>query len=64
MLINANIAEMGEYGRETENFMGFDLIVTNGIIVRTLSCDSDACSKCAAWTWTISPCFILTLLLS
>ncbi|KAE9372155.1 D-hydantoinase [Stipitochalara longipes BDJ] len=24
---------MGEYGRETENFMEFDLVVTNGIIV-------------------------------
>ena len=26
---------MGEYGRDSKNFMGFDLIVTNGIIVST-----------------------------
>jgi hypothetical protein len=32
-LFDINIAKMGEYGRETERFMGFDLIVTNGIIV-------------------------------
>lgn len=46
LLINRNIAAMGECQREFAGSMGFDLIVTNGIIVstRSLSCD-DVCAK-------------------
>lgn len=37
-LIYIDTAKMGEYGRETADFMGFDLVVTNGIIVSTVLC--------------------------
>jgi hypothetical protein len=60
-LFDSNIAKMGEYGRETENFMGFDLIVTNGIIVSIkfpFLLRRRYCSECTAWTLNNSPCIV------
>jgi hypothetical protein len=60
-LVDSNIAKMGEYRRESEEFMGFDLIVTNGIIVSIkfpFVCDGDTRSECTAWTLNNSPCIV------
>jgi len=60
-LFDSNIAKMGEYRRESEEFMGFDLIVTNGIIVSIkfpFGCDGDTRSECIAWTLNNSPCIV------
>jgi hypothetical protein len=60
-LFDSNIAKMGEYRRESEDLMGFELIVTNGTIVSIkipFGCDSDTCSECTAWTLNNSPCIV------
>jgi hypothetical protein len=60
-VFDSNIAKMGEYRRESEEFMGFDLIVTNGIIVSIkfpFACDGDTRSECTAWTLNNRTCIV------